>query len=72
MVPRFWYVRRKVDDGFSRRLIHTIRGVGYELSGRLATPVTTQLRPEAAQGYEDGLPAPEPAQPLSLTPARCG
>jgi len=26
------YLRRKVDDGFSRRLIHTIRGVGYELS----------------------------------------
>jgi DNA-binding response OmpR family regulator len=26
------YLRRKVDDGFGRRLIHTIRGVGYELS----------------------------------------
>lgn len=25
------YLRRKVDDGFSPRLIHTIRGVGYEL-----------------------------------------
>jgi len=25
---------RKVDDGFGRRLIHTIRGVGYELSSR--------------------------------------
>jgi two-component system copper resistance phosphate regulon response regulator CusR len=27
------YLRRKIDDGFPRRLIHTIRGVGYELSG---------------------------------------
>jgi len=26
------YLRRKVDDGFRRQLIHTIRGVGYELS----------------------------------------
>ncbi len=28
------YLRRKVDQGTSARLIHTIRGVGYELSGR--------------------------------------
>ena len=28
------YLRRKVDDGFGRRLIHTIRGVGYELNLR--------------------------------------
>jgi len=28
------YLRRKVDDGFARRLIHTVRGVGYELSAR--------------------------------------
>lgn len=27
------YLRRKIDDGFPRKLIHTIRGVGYELSG---------------------------------------
>ncbi len=27
------YLRRKVDDGFGKRLIHTVRGVGYELSG---------------------------------------
>jgi DNA-binding response OmpR family regulator len=27
------YLRRKIDDGFTQRLIHTIRGVGYELSG---------------------------------------
>ena len=26
------YLRRKVDDGSPRKLIHTIRGVGYELS----------------------------------------
>ncbi|HET8823608.1 MAG TPA: winged helix-turn-helix domain-containing protein, partial [Terriglobales bacterium] len=26
------YLRRKVDDGFDRKLIHTVRGVGYELS----------------------------------------
>jgi two-component system copper resistance phosphate regulon response regulator CusR len=31
------YIRRKVDDGFNRRLIHTIRGVGYELSVRNRT-----------------------------------
>ncbi len=30
------YLRRKVDDGFGKRLIHTVRGVGYELSGRAA------------------------------------
>lgn len=29
------YLRRKVDDGFGRPLIHTIRGVGYELSARM-------------------------------------
>ena len=27
------YLRRKVDDGYGTRLIHTVRGVGYELSG---------------------------------------
>jgi DNA-binding response OmpR family regulator len=27
------YLRRKVDDDAPRKLIHTIRGVGYELSG---------------------------------------
>jgi hypothetical protein len=26
------YLRRKVDDGYGKHLIHTIRGVGYELS----------------------------------------
>lgn len=28
------YLRRKIDDGFGRRLIHTVRGVGYELGAR--------------------------------------
>jgi two-component system, OmpR family, copper resistance phosphate regulon response regulator CusR len=27
------YLRRKVDDGFQAPLIHTVRGVGYQLSG---------------------------------------
>ena len=26
------YLRRKVDDGFSPCLIHTVRGVGYQMS----------------------------------------
>lgn len=26
------YLRRKVEDGFEKKLIHTVRGVGYELS----------------------------------------
>lgn len=30
------YLRRKVDDGFGKPLIHTVRGVGYELSSRPA------------------------------------
>jgi DNA-binding response OmpR family regulator len=28
------YVRSKIDDGFSTRLIHTVRGVGYSLHDR--------------------------------------
>ena len=32
------YLRRKVDDGFRKRLIHTVRGVGYELSARTSLP----------------------------------
>ena len=28
------YVRRKIDEGFSTRLIHTVRGVGYSLHER--------------------------------------
>src|SRR6202521_2289314 len=33
------YLRRKVDDGHPRKLIHTVRGVGYELSGNPEVPV---------------------------------
>ncbi len=29
------YLRKKVDDGFQQRLIHTVRGVGYELRGAM-------------------------------------
>src|SRR6266576_2889342 len=32
------YLRRKVDAGFRQPLIHTIRGVGYELSSRHGLP----------------------------------
>ena len=28
------YLRRKIDDGFTPKLIHTVRGVGYELRCR--------------------------------------
>lgn len=28
------YLRRKVEEGYPHRLIHTVRGVGYELSAR--------------------------------------
>ncbi len=31
------YLRRKVDDGFANPLIHTVRGVGYQLTTRIAT-----------------------------------
>ena len=29
------YLRKKIDDGFTPKLIHTVRGVGYELHGQL-------------------------------------
>jgi len=32
------YLRRKVDDGHPHKLIHTVRGVGYELSGGGGVP----------------------------------
>jgi DNA-binding response OmpR family regulator len=31
------YLRRKIDDGYSKRLIHTVRGVGYELRAQPST-----------------------------------
>ena len=33
------YLRRKIDDGHPVKLIHTVRGVGYELSAPVAEPV---------------------------------
>ncbi len=32
------YLRRKIDDGHAVKLIHTVRGVGYELSGPSPSP----------------------------------
>jgi DNA-binding response OmpR family regulator len=34
------YLRRKIDDGHTCKLIHTVRGVGYELSGPVELPAT--------------------------------
>ena len=34
------YLRRKIDDGFEKKLIRTVRGVGYELSSREDQPRT--------------------------------
>jgi two-component system, OmpR family, copper resistance phosphate regulon response regulator CusR len=36
------YLRRKIDDGHETKLIHTVRGVGYELSG--PTEVRAEVR----------------------------
>jgi len=33
------YLRRKVDDGYGKNLIHTVRGVGYELGVRANGPL---------------------------------
>ena len=32
------YLRRKVDTGYERALIRTIRGVGYQIGGNIARP----------------------------------
>jgi DNA-binding response OmpR family regulator len=32
------YLRRKVDSGYDRSLIRTIRGVGYQIGGNGAPP----------------------------------
>jgi len=34
------YLRRKIDAGHTLKLIHTVRGVGYELSGPAEAPAT--------------------------------
>ena len=36
------YLRRKIDDHFGSRLIHTIRGVGYELRGHAPAQARAQ------------------------------
>jgi len=36
------YLRRKIDDGHPVKLIHTVRGVGYELSGPAQDAVSPQ------------------------------
>jgi DNA-binding response OmpR family regulator len=33
------YLRRKVDDGYGKNLIHTVRGIGYELGVRPTGPL---------------------------------
>jgi two-component system, OmpR family, copper resistance phosphate regulon response regulator CusR len=38
------YLRRKIDDGHPTKLIHTVRGVGYELSGPAAMHLS-EVRP---------------------------
>jgi DNA-binding response OmpR family regulator len=38
------YLRRKMDKDFASPLIHTVRGVGYELSNRSAPPTSAQLQ----------------------------
>jgi DNA-binding response OmpR family regulator len=38
------YLRRKIDDGHTAKLIHTVRGVGYELSAPSEAPVAGVAR----------------------------
>jgi DNA-binding response OmpR family regulator len=40
------YLRRKIDDGHPAKLIHTVRGVGYELSGTSEHPASEARAPE--------------------------
>jgi DNA-binding response OmpR family regulator len=42
------YLRRKIDEGFRARLIHTIRGVGYELSAHCEEMTVRPNHPAAA------------------------
>jgi DNA-binding response OmpR family regulator len=39
------YLRRKVDDGFSPTLIHTVRGVGYQMSPNGVSPNGVSTNP---------------------------
>jgi two-component system, OmpR family, copper resistance phosphate regulon response regulator CusR len=48
------YLRRKIDDGQAQKLIHTVRGVGYELS---APPeVRSEVRPVPTSENRAGVP----------------
>jgi two-component system copper resistance phosphate regulon response regulator CusR len=49
------YLRRKVDDGHTTKLIHTVRGVGYELSGPVEAAVPGIPAAQIA-GSEAGTP----------------
>jgi len=40
------YLRRKIDDGHPMKLIHTVRGVGYELSGPAEGQATQMIASE--------------------------
>jgi two-component system copper resistance phosphate regulon response regulator CusR len=44
------YLRRKIDDGFGRRLIHTVRGEGYEIGLRPEGEPAGLSRKAAATG----------------------
>jgi two-component system copper resistance phosphate regulon response regulator CusR len=51
------YLRRKVDDGHTTKLIHTVRGVGYELSGPVEAP-TPGVPASQMAGSEAAVPKP--------------
>jgi DNA-binding winged helix-turn-helix (wHTH) protein len=72
------YLRRKIDDGHTAKLIHTIRGVGYEVSDpgesraseihvpeiRASEIHTSEIRPE---GHSSGIaPAKSPAPGIGI------
>jgi len=44
------YLRRKVDDGFQVPLIHTVRGVGYELTAATRSPMSAHSSPTRGSG----------------------
>lgn len=53
------YLRRKIDDGHPTKLIHTVRGVGYELSGPAqgqATQITGSEMLASAVPASEGKP----------------
>ena len=49
------YLRRKIDDGHPMKLIHTVRGVGYELSGPAEGQATQTMVSEISAAT---IPAP--------------